>query len=353
MQPSGQKNGPLYGRKWKIRIYKPSYIDEVGTPEADSTEVDTAHAQELDVSLLRCVFKCQFQHNTGAALGTLIVYNLNARTEAEVIAEGFQISIFAGYEMGQYGEIFTGDIIQVIRNRENGTDYRLEIIAMRSNFAFPVNHVRTTIAANSTPRKIIEQIARQSDNSMKVGDVSTNISKRPLPRGKVLFGRPEKYLRDICEWSNAWYQMAVGEKNKLEVHTFKDTVPSNMCIKLTPATGLVGTPQYTDNGVAIKMLMEPRVRVDKPFIIKIDNNLIQRTLMNISPNQSVDTNTAQSQNISLQKTVFDKDGEYKVISYTHSGDTYGDEWYTEVIAISRDGIAPLVSLMENESQTMR
>ena len=121
--------GILYGRKWEIKIYKPAYkTDENGNKERDP-EKDIA----IDVSELRCIFKTSYAVGTVAQLGTLVVYNMNAETEKEVITEGFQISVYGGYEQGQYGHIYTGDIIQVIRNRENGIDYRLEILAMRGS----------------------------------------------------------------------------------------------------------------------------------------------------------------------------------------------------------------------------
>ena len=129
-QPEQQtRKGRLYGRKWKITIYKPAYkTGEDGNP---TDERDPEHDTEMDVSQLKCEFQTKATTETAVQIGTLVVYNMNAKTEKEVIEEGFQVSVFGGYEEGQYGEIFTGDIVQIFRNRENGTDYRLEIIALK------------------------------------------------------------------------------------------------------------------------------------------------------------------------------------------------------------------------------
>ena len=125
-------------------------------------------------------------------LCTLVVYNMNAATEGSILTEGFQIHIEGGYQEGQYGEIFTGDIVQIFRNLENGVDYRLEIIALKGVLMFDVNYVRATLAAGSTPRAIVQAISDNADTPIGVGEVSQNLTQQALPRGKVLFGTPSQ-----------------------------------------------------------------------------------------------------------------------------------------------------------------
>ncbi len=333
-----ERRGWLYGRKWKICIYKPAYTEETVQLENMTSTIKTRDPENdiaIDVSLLRCVFQTKQSTETAATVGTLVVYNMNAATEREVIEEGFQISIEAGYEWGQYGEVFTGDIVQVIRNREDGVDYKLEIIALKGGVMFDYNHTRCAIAAGSNPREAVEAIGKNSKLAISVGDISDNLSTQKLPRGKVLFGTPAKYLRDLTIGNNAYYW--AGEDDKLTVKKAMDEIPDDECLVLSPGNpnlneenmgGLIGTPQYTDNGINIKMLMDPRV---KPLsYVKINNNIIRRQLLNINVN-------GQGNNQLPQQYQFDQDGEYQVYSVVHKGDTYGDDWYTEIVGISRMG----------------
>ena len=332
--------GILYGRKWKICIYKPSYT----TNENDEKVRDEDNDTEMDVSLLRCLFKTSYSMETPASqIGTLIVYNMNAATEKATIEEGFQIRVEGGYEQGQYGHIFTGDIIQVIRNREDGIDYRLEILAIRGIGPFDMNHSRATIAANSTPRQVVEAVCKNADEKIQVGNVSENLSEQPLPRGKVIFGTPGKYLRDIAIANNAHF--GLNEEDKAEMIVMTDEIPEGSVLKLTPMTGLVGTPRYTDSGIQIKMLLEPRIRIKS--LVKIDNEIIQRQLVSVS-----NTNQGPKANGVNQKTQFDEDGEYQVLSYAHSMDTWGDDWTTEVVAFSRNGRVGLPVMMQTKSQNV-
>jgi hypothetical protein len=268
---------------------------------------------------------------------------MNAATEGEIINEAFQISVYGGYEQGQYGEIFTGDIVQVIRNRENGIDYRLEILAIQGMQSLQFNHVRSSVAANSKARDIVKQVCKSADIPVKVGEISDKIPEQPLPRGKILFGKPFKYLRQIAVNNNAFFQL--NSKKEVELHCMYDEIPDNMCLTLTPESGLVGTPKYSDNGIIIKMLLDPRVKVRS--MIKIDNSLVQRQLL------SVDTSMSGKNNQQNQKNVFDEDGEYEVLSVTHSGDTWGDDWSTEVVGISRTGRNTLQTAVSNNTQSLQ
>ena len=338
----GTRKGRLYGRKWKITIYKLAYKkDEEGNP---TDEFDLEHDTEMDVSLLKCEFQTKSTTETAVQIGTLVVYNMNAASEKAIIEEGFQISIFGGYEEGQYGEIFTGDIVQVFRNRENGTDYRLEILALKGMQSLFMNHVRSTVAAGSTPRDVVNAIAQQADKKIEIGDVSEELPDQTLPRGKVLFGTPAKYLRDICTWNDAAYWE--GEDGKLTVETVEQEIPADRVLYLTPMTGLVGTPIYTDQGIQIKMLLDARVKLRS--MIKIDNELIQRQAIQIDPG------SGQQKSDQLPQTAqFDKDGEYQVFSVEHKGDTWGDEWTTSVVGVSRNGRMGLLTAVNGAGQTMK
>ena len=320
--------GKLYGRKWKICVYK----------KGETKDSDMA----MDVSNLKCTFKLERKRGQPVTLCTLVIYNMNQTTEKEIIEAGFQISIEAGYEQAQYGEIYTGDIIQVIRNRENVVDYKLEILALEGSEIFDGNFVAATCAANSKPRDVIDTVAKKANNKIEVDQVTDKISKQPLPRGKVLFGTPTKYLREMSIWNNAWFK---ANKGKLKLCSLADEVKEDEVLQLSPTTGLVGAPKYTDKGIIIKCLLDSRIKLET--MIKIDNELIQKQL--IAYNSS---NPSQN-NQPDQKTMFDQDGEYSVISLTHSGDTWGDEWFTEVVALSRGGAATLLDAMQDDKTNMR
>ncbi|WP_297965653.1 hypothetical protein [uncultured Anaerovibrio sp.] len=348
-EQTAEAMGILYGRKWLIQIYKPAYKENENGEKERDTENDTA----IDVSDLRCIFNVKKDVNSFITIGTLVIYNLTAETEKGIIEEGFQISIFAGYEQGQYGEIFTGDIVQVIRNREDGINYKLEILAAHAIKEFSWNFIRSSVAANSTARQRAEEACKQADTPIEVDEISENIPDQPLPRGKIFFGKPFKYLRDIAIHNNAFFELNSGEK--VSMHGLNDEIPENMCIEVAPESGLVGTPKYTDNGIIIKTLLDPRI---KPWtLVKINNEIIQRTLINIDPQMKTSQGTNGTEKASNeqknQKTMFDEDGEYAALSVTYQGDTWGDEWSTEIVGLSRNGRSGLFTAISQADQSVQ
>lgn len=334
-----ERKGRLYGRKWKILIFKPAYKKD----ENGNTVRDEEHDTAIDVSALRCVFQTQQNLESAAVLCTLVVYNMNAATEGSILTEGFQIHIEGGYQEGQYGEIFTGDIVQIFRNRENGVDYRLEIIALKGVLMFDVNYVRATLAAGSTPRAIVQAISDNADTPIGVGEVSQNLKQQALPRGKVLFGTPSKYYRDLCIGNDANFWE--DDDGNVTIKKVEDEIPEDKCLFLTPVTGLVGTPVYSDDGIHIKMLIDCRVKLYT--LIKIDNDIIQRQA------QQYDITGKGNNNQLPQQYQFDQDGEYQVFSVSHSGDTWGDTWTTEVVGIGRNGRMGLLTAVQTKEQTTR
>lgn len=335
----------LYGRKWSVLIYKRAYKKD----KDGKTVRDEEHDISIDCSLLRCVWHTEHKINTYVTLCSLIVYNLNAVTEGSILEDGFQISIQGGYQQGQYGEIFTGDIIQTFRNRENGVDYRLEIVAVKGIWDLDCNYVRATVAAGSTPRTQIQAVAQQADKPIQVGSVSKNLNQTPLPRGKVFFGTPAKYLRAIGVENDAHFWIY---DDKVTVQKVADEIPEDQCLVLTPATGLIGTPVYSNDGIHISMLLDARVKLGT--LIKIDNSIIQRQQIQLDQAQAMsDPKKAAGMNQVPQPWMFDQSGEYQVFSVSHSGDTWGNTWKTDVVGVSRQGRLGLLTPMKDSGTITR
>lgn len=315
-------SGKLYGRQWRVLI-------------------QTKEKVALDVSELRCTFTVKKTSTGQPSVCQLIIYNLNAATEANIIKEGFYLLLEAGYP-GQYGLIFSGEIIQVFRNREDGISYRLEVIAVDGSAFLNLNYIRTTMAAGCTPRDVVESVAKISKEKIEIEEVSENLDKSKLPRPKVLFGRPRDYLDNVSKGNASFYWI---ENGKLIVRKYSDEVPEDKCIVLTPESGLVGTPEYTDEGIRIVSLLNSRIVING--MIKIDNSIVSQQAVNIPSNAE-----SGGQKVS-QQTVFDIDGEYQVYSIVHAGDTHRDTWTTEVIGIGRNGRAGLPLLVDNAQQDVR
>ena len=302
----------LYGRKYRILVAK-----------GDNTA--------LDVSNLGCTFKIEKVAMQIANYAEIVIYNLSAGTEAEIIKEGDRVIVEAGYQgfitvnpdgtqsetpsTKQYGKVFDGLIIQALRDKEDNVNYKLSLVCMDGDDFLANNIIKMSIASGQNQRQIVEQIVSNADTPSEIGKISPDLNTQNLPRGKVFFGTPKQYLKSIANDNNAQFWVDDGQ-----VYIAKATdIPDGEALVLTPQTGLIGVPQQTADGASFKCLINPAIRLKS--MIKIDNSLIRQ----------------MKQTVGQLPTILDKDGQYQVYKLTIIGDTRGNDWYKECEGIGRTG----------------
>ncbi|MDR7865787.1 MAG: hypothetical protein RIN56_03160 [Sporomusaceae bacterium] len=304
----------LYGRKYRVLV-------------ADKNN------NALDVSNLRCTFRVEKVALQVANHAEVSIYNLSPDTEKVIIKEGMRVILEAGYQgylktqqqgaaqqvlaPKQYGKIFDGEVIQAIRDREDVVDYKLTLVCLDGDSFLNNNIVKMTVNAGLNQRQIVDQIATKAVTPTEIGRISPDLKTQNLPRGKVFFGMPKDYLRDIARDNNANFWVEDGQ---VYIAKATDTPPGEALV-LTPKTGLVGVPQQTFDGVTFKCLLNPAIKL--MTMVQIDNSLIRM----------------QKKRLGQIPVPLDDDGQYQAYKVIHYGDTRGNEWYTEVDGVSRYGAA--------------
>jgi hypothetical protein len=285
----------------------------------------------LDVSNLKCAFRIEKVAMQTANYAEVSIYNLSAGTEAEIIKEGDRVIIEAGYQgfltantdgttienpsPKQYGVIFDGLVIQAIRDKEDNVSYKLTLVCMDGDSFLANNIIKLSVGAGQNQRQLVETIVSNADTPTDIGRISPDLSAQNLPRGKVFFGTPKQYLKNIASDNNANFWIDDGQ-----VYIAKATdIPPGQALVLTPQTGLIGVPQQTQDGASFKCLLNPNIKLMS--MIKLDNTMVRQI----------------KQHVGQLPTMLDKDGQYQVYKLSHYGDTRGDEWYTECEGIGRNG----------------
>jgi len=289
----------LYGRRYRVIV---SSLD--GT-------------KALDVSELRCTFSC-VKNIMQANYSEVVIYNLSPEHENAIIQDGYRVVIEAGYEGQQYGQIFDGNILQVLREKENGTDYKLTLVAIDSDMFLNYGASYFSITRGENARSVIDHLANKATIPAELGNISQGLTDSRLTRGKVFFGLTKDYLRQLAQSQNATFYMEDGKINIIKA----DDLPGDEAFDLTPETGLVGVPAQQDYGATVKMLLNPKIKIGT--FIHVDNSLIR--------NQQFQ----QGQPVYL----LDQDGLYRAIKITHTGDTRGNDWYTIAETVKQSGLAP-------------
>lgn len=317
----------------------------------------------LDVSNLHCTFVVNKAAIASPSTLELIIYNLAPDAENLLLTEGYRVMLEAGYQglasiekrvededadnttttvtesvtrdvdengeeelhAQEYGKIFDGLVLQIFRQQEDATTYTLHIIALDGDDFYYRNFSSRTILRGQTQREVLENVTANASIPTPINRITPTLSESVLPRGKVIFGDTKEVVKKIAKNNSAQLYVEAGE---IYIEKLVDEIPEDSAIVISPQTGLIGSPEQTNDGVAVTTLMNPLLQIMGLF--KIDNSLVRQTKINLG-------NLGQ---VSTLPLALDADGQYRIIQITHRGDTRGDEWYTTVIGVGMVGRIP-------------
>lgn len=287
--------------------------------------------QGLDLSQLR--FKFQTRNADEQAPNTLYVrvYNLADSTAKTIQKEFTTITLQAGYENGNYGVIFSGTIKEVRKGRERNIDSYLDIYAADGDEYYGFAVAALSLAAGQTPAQVITAIqSAQSPNGVAslpfASDASGLIAgagagqAQALSRGKVLFGMTRDLARDWALKYGYRWSMQNGQFVVVPITGYRP----GEAVVLSSTTGLIGVPEAQNDGVHARALLNPLIRI---------GGLVQIAQSDI--NQI----TLQQQGLQYAPavaTVTTATGFYRVLVSESTGDTRGNDWFTDIICLAVD-----------------
>jgi hypothetical protein len=278
--------------------------------------VSTASGNGLDLSNLHIKFSVKRSDTMTPNIADILVYNLSDETAAQIKKEFTKVVLQAGYE-SNYGVIFQGNIKQVIIGRESATDTFINIVAGDGDRAYNFSVVTATIAPGcAMADQFSAAIGAMSQKGVNAGFVE-GLPTNQLPRGKVMYGNAKNYMRNLALSSGTNWSIQDESVNFVPLKTY---LPGEAVV-LTAKTGMIGTPQQTNEGVNVKCLLNPKIRISGR--VQIDNASIAAFKINLAtPNSPA--NIAPPLN---------GDGYYYVLVVEHQGDNRGVEWYTNLITL--------------------
>ena len=294
----------------------------VGGPDGDA----------LDLSELRFRFSIRRGDLQTPNSADIRIYNVSDKTADRIRQtlpqpEFTQIVVQGGYE-GNFGILFDGEIKQVRRGRESPTDTYIDITAADGDSAYNFAVSALSLAAGSTPQDQISSVLRgMAEYGVTKGYVP-DMPGNPLPRGKVIYGMSRDEMRKIARNAQAAWSIQDG---KLQM------VPETAYIEgetpvITSATGMIGLPEQTQNGIHVRVLINPNIKIGQA--IKLDNQSIQGYRFGLGIGQ-------QAGNLMAEQSIkTNADGLYYVMIADHIGDTRGEAWYSDLLCLAIDAAIP-------------
>jgi hypothetical protein len=286
----------------------------------------------IDLSEFRIKFSVKRSDTMTPNTADIRVYNLSQDTALRIfqnfspgtvdrttglVTNRGQVLLQAGYQ-SNFGVIFAGNIKQVILGRESATDTFIDIIAGDGDRAYNFAIVNTSLQKGSTTA---DQLQAAAAPMAALGTTVGNTGNAPvtsLPRGKVMFGNSRDHIRTIAQSTNQVWSI---QDEKITFIPKNSYLPGT-AVELNSNTGMIGTPQQTNEGVNVKCLLNPKILIGGS--VKLNNNSIAKFKINLSVPLTQDNVAAP----------LNSDGVYYVLVAEHTGDTRGVEWYTSLICLN-------------------
>lgn len=300
---------------------------------------------------------------------TLRIYNLADATAQQIRDEFTQIVLRAGYP-GNFGIIFKGvikradktsqagavdNVSSVRQGNDSPADTYLDIYAADGDQPYNWGVTNQSLAAGYTPQEVATAVAKamgeqvpqssvggqagqqpnpgqsastsdsnldsalnNAQNSFTALPLPNSVPNRGAPRGRVLYGMARHHARVLAKTQGLDWTINGGVMEWLPYSAYK---PGD-AIVLTSQTGLIGFPQQTQDGLAVRVLLNPSIGPGQR--IQINNKSLQAPAFN---------NAFNAVNVTASTSA---DGFYKVIYADHTGDTRGQPWYTDLICLTTD-----------------
>lgn len=279
----------------------------------------------LDVSQLRLSFEIRNATVASPKTGTFRIYNLAPATALRFNNEFTRVQFSAGYEDPGPQQLFTGEIA-IVRQSRRDVDTYIEIVCQDGDKGYNYGVVSTSLSAGWTADDVYAALLKVLATYGIAAGYKPAFTTEAGLRGYVLYGMVSAYLTNLaiaqgCDW--------FVDDGKLNMVPKKETLPGGVPV-LTSATGLLGVPEQTVDGISAQCLLNPTIKAGGK--IQIDNASIATAKLNATAYLATDVPFFAGT---------DKDGFYKALCVTHTGDTRGDDWMTSMICIAVDGTAPV------------
>jgi len=258
------------------------------------------------------------------------VYNLSRETVQKIRGEFSEVVVNAGYQNGNYGVIFQGTIKQFRIGKENNTDTYLDILAADGDIGYNQGVINISLAKGTTLNDTVAELSKAMPG-VEISSLEVDPQHRPTIRGQVLFGMAREHMRNVAATTNKSWSIQNGQVVFLENNGYD----VNKVVELNSGTGLIGIPEQTDNGIQLSCLLNSKIRIGTS--IKLNNSIITQ-MVEQNPNSAP---IPYNQRVGLYSLApLSKDGVYRVFVVEHVGDTRGNSWMTNVIALAVSQSAP-------------
>jgi hypothetical protein len=260
------------------------------------------------------------------------IYNVSPQTANQISTKEFtRMALQAGYP-GNFGLIFRGVIKQVRIGRENAKDTYVSISAADGDEAYNFSPVAITLAKGTTPvdgvQALFANMARQAINQPITMGYSPDLSTTGRIRGRVFYGMTRDEMRDFAAANNVLWSIQNGALTLIPKQSY---IPGDP-ILISAQTGLLGTPEQTSNGIEMRVLLNPQIKIGQ--LVKLQTNSINLSRL------GTDVGSFPANSLLVNVSKVNADGLYYVMWSDINGDTRGPPREMNLTCLAVDAQVP-------------
>lgn len=306
----------------------------------------------IELGKLRVVFEVKRGDKQTPNSADIKVYNLSQTTMNALRAnknaqpEFTQLVLKVSYGAQPPVQILWGSITQVRIGREDQKNAYVAFTAADGDEAYNFDPTAFTLAAGATPLMGVKSVIRdmanfksgsptgQSTNGQAItqGYMPPSLTTNPQQsiRGRSYFGNCRDVMRKIADNHDCWWSIQDGQVTFIPRTGFIPDAP----VLITPTTGLIGVPEQTQNGLKVKVLLNPALKIGT--LIKLDSTDINQLRYGIDKGSSNGGTFALNAKLAQGATKLNADGLYYVMRVDHTGDSRGTPWYSDLTCLAVD-----------------
>jgi hypothetical protein len=280
----------------------------------------------LDFSEFRVTFSIRRGDYQTPNSADVRIYNVAEATANRVTKEFTRLAIQAGYE-GNFGLLFDGTIKQARTGRVDAKDSYIDITAADGDEAYNFSTMALSLAAGVKPADAVQEFVRaMAEQGVRQGYVP-ELSANGGARGRVYYGLTRDELMEFAEQTDCIWSIQDGKLTLIPQTAY---IPGDTPV-ISPETGLVGVPEQTQNGIQMRVLLNPGIKIGQR--VKLDS------VVNAF-RYGLDVQSQASNALLASSVKTNADGLYYVMSADHCGDTRGNDWYTDLTCLAIDATVP-------------
>ncbi len=280
-----------FNRVYKVTAYR---------QQAASNDYFETLPNGVEITSMRMTCKVQKTLKSEPNPCELTLSNLSERSRAEFERMPLRVKIDAGYASTGARLLFVGDVRPgFAHSKIEGPDWNTTVNLGDGIRAFAEARVSKSYKPGTPAINILRDVARTMNMLLPREIEADSKLKQPLPASETAFGwSADEFTRLLAPYGYSWS----SQNGSLQL-TRDDFVPNGTEREIGEHTGMLGSPDY---GNPEKNGKPPSVTV---------RHLLAPEIMPGHKMRLISAGTTKS---------------YKIIRVSHSLDTHGDDWSTEI-----------------------